>query len=854
MDEATIKIDDGGVLARWADWRARGIGTPVSAIGREDSPSMAFVADEILVDRHDRRLIDEIARLGAEVVPERPLLPPPPGLRPRELSGDFPTPIRMRFSSRPRVEGTVRTLTSLVRQHDAARGEMTFTSEAAASLACIVAQHAAEGRKIGLNTIGTPAELPFATAIEGDGTDACTWPEYAGRTRIAEAWQLVESRRAAASVEPLVWVAILDSGFWLDPAGVPLGQPSDFGLGVVQVNLLDEGANASGTNPIPGVGGQGSPWHGNKVASAAVAAVGNGIGAAGAGGTVGRPVFFRSRFTDDEVLRCLKYCTAWGLDILNMSFTIHVESEFFFGTSAWNDAFNFAIAHGVVPIAAAGNEGRELPDFNARPATRTPGAITVAAHNLDQSAWSGSNYGSSVTIWAPQPVWVMADGDSPGALTQAGGTSLAAPLVAGVAAMMRAVNPMLDALAIRNLIAQTGWPGTGRVSRGLDAYAAVLAAMGNSLPDFLEPNTRETAGLLTTIAPGTLGPYGGRATRSGLGDDDWWRFTVQEFTDATITVEYYARLGACVVELHPDAPDSNVLEELEDTQVPGKRTLTALLPPGTYRIRIAGNRPSLYELKVRTKPATLKRDGFEVNDSFETAAPLLFKPRKGPYFVAREWGPGSFRATLHRTFHFITGVSTVNDDYFRFDVPGNMALSIPTIRIYNADFPIVVELFNDSHVLVKQWPASREPIDIVPPEETTCFLKVSGATATRYRISVGLEVDKDALPEPHQRQFEIFPPWWIDDPLRIVERVTDYYVNIGSERALGDRLSFEQSAQPIGIELLDVNGNVVRRAAPSENGSLDIDIRDVPQGGYLVRVTRPETGRGINVRLRPPIG
>jgi hypothetical protein len=623
----------------------------------------------------------------------------------------------------------------------------------------------------------------------------------------------------------------------------------------VQVNLLDEGANASGPNTIPGVGGSASTWHGNKVASAAVAAVGNEIGSAGAGGTVGRPVFFRSRLTDDEVLRCLKYCTAWGLDILNMSFTIHVESEFFFGTSAWNDAFNFAIAHGVVPIAAAGNQGRELPDYNVRPATRTPGAITVAGHNLDGSTWDGSNYGSSVTIWAPQPVWVVPDGDSNGALTQAGGTSIAAPLVAGVAAMMRAVNPSLDALAIRNLIVQTGWAGTGRVSKGLDAYAAVLAAMGNSLPDFLEPNTRETAGLLTTIGPGTLGPaFGGRATRSGLGDDDWWRFTVQEFTDATITVEYYPRLGPCLVELHPDAPDSNVLEELEDTLVPGKRTLQALLPPDTYRIRIAGNRPSLYELKVRTKPATLKRDAFEVNDSFETAAPLLFKPRQGPYFVAREWGPGGFRATLHPTFNFITGASTVNDDYFRFTAPSNTALSIPTVRVYNADFPIVVELFNDSHVLLKQWPASREPAHIVPPEDTTCFLKVSGTTPTRYRISIGLEVDKDALPEPHQRPFEIFPPWWIDDPLRLVQRVTDYYVNIGSERALGDRISFEASAQPIGIELLDINGRVVRTAAPAENGGQDIDIRDVTQGAYLVRITRQNTAKGINVKLRPPIG
>ena len=80
---------------------------------------MVFVADEVLVDRQDRRLIDEIARLGAEVMPERPLLPPPPGMRPRELSGDFPTPVRLRFSRPPRVKGAVQSLTSLLDRRSA---------------------------------------------------------------------------------------------------------------------------------------------------------------------------------------------------------------------------------------------------------------------------------------------------------------------------------------------------------------------------------------------------------------------------------------------------------------------------------------------------------------------------------------------------------------------------------------------------------------------------------------------------------------------------------------------------------------------------------------------------------------
>jgi hypothetical protein len=69
-------------------------------------------------------------------------------------------------------------------------------------------------------------------------------------------------------------------------------------------------------------------------------------------------------------------------------------------------------------------------------------------------------------------------------------------------------------------------------------------------------------------------------------------------------------------------------------------------------------------------------------------------------------------------------------------------------------------------------------------------------TPTRYRISVEMDVDESIIPGPHQRPFEPFPPWWIDNPLRLVERVTDYYVQVGAERALGDRIVLQRPSQP----------------------------------------------------------
>jgi hypothetical protein len=167
--EATIVVDDTGVLARWADWHARARKLPVAAIGRASNPLTMFAANEVLVHHGDQPLVQELVRMGAVVVPDRPLLPTPDAVRPRQLTGEFPLPMKLRFPEPPRVDRAEETLTELMRRHDAGRGEMIVTSPAAASLACIVARYAGEGRRIGLNVLGKSEALPLSSAIEGDG-------------------------------------------------------------------------------------------------------------------------------------------------------------------------------------------------------------------------------------------------------------------------------------------------------------------------------------------------------------------------------------------------------------------------------------------------------------------------------------------------------------------------------------------------------------------------------------------------------------------------------------------------------------------------------------------------------------
>jgi len=113
-----------------------------------------------------------------------------------------------------------------------------------------------------------------------------------------------------------------------------------------------------------------APWHGNGVASAATATVGNFAGASGSGGTVANPVLFKTDASISQILQCLRVCLAWGVDVLNMSISINYGvAGIVFPKDSWENAFRFASDNGLIMIAAAGNEDKELPDYVIRPAT-----------------------------------------------------------------------------------------------------------------------------------------------------------------------------------------------------------------------------------------------------------------------------------------------------------------------------------------------------------------------------------------------------------------------------------------------------------------------------------------------------
>lgn len=140
-------------------------------------------------------------------------------------------------------------------------------------------------------------------------------------------------------------------------------------------------------------------------------------------------------------------------------------------------AIEEAYARGVILVAAAGNNGPGAPA--AYPAAY-PQVIAVTATDANDQPYARANRGRYVAVSAPGvDVLVAAPGGAYGTTT---GTSVAAAHITGVIALMLARNPMLDPVAVRELLLKIardlGPDGPDeQFGSGLaDAYAAIMAA------------------------------------------------------------------------------------------------------------------------------------------------------------------------------------------------------------------------------------------------------------------------------------------------------------------------------------------------------------------------------------------
>lgn len=190
--------------------------------------------------------------------------------------------------------------------------------------------------------------------------------------------------------------------------------------------------------------------HGVHVSGIAAAETNNFEGIAGAG--------YKSRFLpikiDDQFGRLTKayegivYAVDQGASVVNCSW-----GSFFNAGPFGQDIIDYAVLnHDVLVVAAAGNANVDIPFYPAS----FERVLSVAATDTLDTKTHFSNYGPYIDVSAPGvnilSTWVN------GTYLSSGGTSMAAPIVAGATAILRSYYPDLDALQIKALLKMTADP------------------------------------------------------------------------------------------------------------------------------------------------------------------------------------------------------------------------------------------------------------------------------------------------------------------------------------------------------------------------------------------------------------
>ncbi|WP_353183723.1 S8 family peptidase [Parapedobacter lycopersici] len=167
---------------------------------------------------------------------------------------------------------------------------------------------------------------------------------------------------------------------------------------------------------------------------------------------------------DKDVANSIRYAVENGAKVINMSF----GKAFGKDKQAVDDAVRFAAENDVLLVHAAGNDGQnndETPNFPNRNYVDSLGINKGEAPTwieVGASQWTNdgdlvasfSNYGRrSVDVFAPG---VKIHSTMPGSTYEdQQGTSMAAPVVAGLAALIRSYYPELPATEVKRIIMQS---------------------------------------------------------------------------------------------------------------------------------------------------------------------------------------------------------------------------------------------------------------------------------------------------------------------------------------------------------------------------------------------------------------
>jgi subtilisin family serine protease len=163
---------------------------------------------------------------------------------------------------------------------------------------------------------------------------------------------------------------------------------------------------------------------------------------------------------DKDVANAIRYAVDNGAQIINMSFGKDYSPD----KEYVDEAVRYAVSKGVLLVHAAGNDSKDIDTENNFPTRKYAkgGQETAQWLEIGASSWGGndnfvgnfSNYGKrTVDVFAPG---VDVFSTTPGSKYESlSGTSMAAPVTSGVAALLMSYYPQLTAAQVKDIIVKS---------------------------------------------------------------------------------------------------------------------------------------------------------------------------------------------------------------------------------------------------------------------------------------------------------------------------------------------------------------------------------------------------------------
>ena len=177
---------------------------------------------------------------------------------------------------------------------------------------------------------------------------------------------------------------------------------------------------------------------------------------------------------DKDVANAIRYAVDNGAKVINMSF----GKAYKWDKKAVDEAVKYAASKDVLLVHAAGNDSKNNDTENNYPNDKFESAglfqsktaknwieVGALSYKTEENAVAGfSNYGKkNVDVFAPGVQIYSTTPDNKYGNAQ--GTSMASPMVAGVAALLRSYFPDLTAVQVKDVIMKSAVKNTSKVKR-----------------------------------------------------------------------------------------------------------------------------------------------------------------------------------------------------------------------------------------------------------------------------------------------------------------------------------------------------------------------------------------------------